>query len=118
MNHQLSVFAPNYVGIFELDTAGTVLYSRKSAANLTNENVQSPVGQNFFDQIADFENAPDFRRRFRNFITSHQTKENFHFECRSMQGNVPVRVLMLRATEKNDCQTNDIVILDIRKNEF
>ena len=103
--------SPNYLGIFELDMAGNVLYSRQAQS-------AEIVGQNFFDQVADFENAPDFRRRFRNFISSHNFKENFSFECRSMQGNFPVRVMMLRATEKSESRSSDIVILDIRKNEF
>lgn len=118
MNYAATISSPSYVGIFELDTAGTVLYSRQSQPNPTAQNTEYLVGQNFFEKVADFENAPDFRRRFRNFISSHNFKENFSFECRSMQGNVPIRVLMLRAKEKNQSQSNDIVILDIRKNEI
>lgn len=112
MNYVTTNSSPSYVGIFELDTTGTVLYSRKPQPT-----AEHLVGQDFFEQVADFENAQDFRRRFRNFISSHNFKENFSFLCRSMQGNVPVRVLMLRAKENSQSQSNDIVILDIRKNE-
>ena len=114
MNYVTTISSPNYVGIFELDTTGTVLYSRQLQPQPTSQHL---VGQDFFEQVADFENAQDFRRRFRNFISSHNFKENFSFECRSLEGNVPVRVLMLRAKEKSQSQSNDIVILDIRKNE-
>lgn len=116
MNYS-TTFSPIYVGIFELDTVGTVLYSRQPQTNVHPEKPKYLVGQNFFEQVADFDNAPEFRRRFKNFISSHNFKENFSFECHSMEGNFPVRVLMVRAKEKSESQSNDIVILDIRKKE-
>lgn len=118
MNPVSSLTFPNFVGIFELDSAGTVLYSRQTNPCPVVEKSKPLVGQNFFDTVADFENVPDFRRRFKTFFQSGHSTENFTFECRSQDECYPVRVLMLRASEKNDNQTNEIVILDIRKNEI
>lgn len=117
MNYSAAI-SPNYVGIFELDIQGMILYSRQTQTNTNTLPSNYLVGQNFFEEIACFDNASDFHRRFKNFINSHNSKENFSFECRLIEGNVPIRVLMLRAKEKTESQTNDIVILDIRKNEI
>ena len=115
MNRISLLTTPNFVGIFELDLAGVILYFRQNQMSLPKESNNYLVGQNFFEQVVDFENVQDFRRRFKNFISSRNSTENFLFECRSAEGNIPVRVLMLRASEKNDNQSHDFVILDIRK---
>jgi hypothetical protein len=117
MNRILPLTSPIFVGIFELDSAGTVLYSRQSQTCPLVEKTKTIIGQNFFENVANFENVPDFRRRFKNFFYSGHSTENFLFECRSNNESYPVKVLMLRASEKNDNQSNEIVILDIRKNE-
>ncbi len=119
MNFSSHLAASDFAGIFELDSAGTVLYTRylriSEPFNENTENI-NPVGQNFFEQIADFENVTEFRRRFKNFVGSRQSAENFLFECRFTDESVPVRVMMMRARETNETKTADIVILDIRKN--
>jgi hypothetical protein len=117
MSYPQPLTSPLYVGIFELDTAGTVLYTRQSQPGSSIEKNTYLVGQNFFENVADFENMTDFRRRFKNFVSSHSSTEHFQFECRSIKGSVPVRVLMMRAREKNESNSTEIVIIDIRKND-
>jgi hypothetical protein len=108
---------PDFVGIFELDTEGNVLYSRNSAQGIQARKSTNLVGRNFFGQVADFENITDLRRRFREFVFGHSSAENFLFECRLNEETLPVRILMMRAREINEAQVANIVILDIRRND-
>lgn len=117
MIYNSSLTSPLFVGIFELDSAGTVLYSRQSHPCPLVKRENPLVGQNFFENIADFENVPAFRHKFKNFFYSGHSTENFNFECRCRNKCYPVRVLMLRASEKNNNSSNEFVILDIRRNE-
>jgi hypothetical protein len=118
MSHFSYLTPPNFIGFFELDLARTVLYSRKTVSGLTTEKAEYLVGEDFFEKVADFENSPELRRRFKDFIKSHHSTDHFFFECRSLQGSLPVKVLMWRGSEKNESQSKEIVILDIRKKEI
>lgn len=116
MNYVSSLTSFDFAGIFELDTAGTVLYTRMPQTTKLIDKRTDLIGQNFFEQVANFENIQDFRRRFQNFVGSRQSVENFLFECRFTDAVVPVRVLLVRARETSEAQTAGFVIVDIRRN--
>lgn len=102
-------------GLFELDSDGTVLYSRVRHNNQLINAKPDWVGQNYFEEIAPFENVKEFRHRFVNFVKGRQTAECFNFNCRLQGQDVPVKVMMAGAYEVG-CETpSNIVILDIRK---
>jgi len=114
MNLASYLTATNTSGLFELKDDGTVLYSRFRKDNQLLNAIPEMVGHNFFDEIAGFENARDFRRIFNNFISSNKFTDNFVFDCRFTDETVRVRVMMVRAFENRYPNPSDIVILDIR----
>lgn len=101
---------------FELTTDGQVVYSRFRQNSRVVEGDFGFVGHNFFDEIAGFKNAEEFRRKFVDFIESHEFADNFIFECRYAEKTVSVRVMMLRAFESKDFSIERGVMLDIRNN--
>lgn len=115
-------FAPhitsrNLTGIFELDAEGTVLNSRFAKTSEPARVESNLVGRNFFDDVAEFGNLVGFRRNFREFVKSRLLADNFSFDFRCGEEVVPVRVMMLKASEREYNRTTEIVILDIRKND-
>ena len=102
-------------GLFELDTEGTVVYSRLRKNKDWYETEPGVVGCNFFDEIAQFENVEDFRRRFRYFVKGQNTIENFNFDFRFQENAVPMRVMLVRVSENGQNERSDLVIVDIRK---
>jgi hypothetical protein len=114
MNLASYLKASNTSGLFELNNDGTVLYSRFRQNNQLLNSDSEMVGHNFFEDVAGFENAKDFRRIFNNFINSNKFTDNFVFDCRFSKETVRVRVMMVRAFENSYPNPADIVILDIR----
>lgn len=102
-------------GIFEVNESGTVLYSRLHEIGLSANNSESIVGRNFFEEFADFENCKDFRQRFRNFLQSRQSVDNFHFDYLIEMETIAAEISMTRGHESGDNRSLDFVILDIRK---
>lgn len=118
MNFASYLTATNTSGLFELSNDGHVLYSRFRRNNELINATPELVGQNFFDEIAGFENAKDLWRIFNNFVKSNQFTDNFVFDCRYAEKTVPVRVMMVRAFENNYPNYGEIVIMDIRTNSY
>lgn len=118
MNFASYLIAANASGLFELKNDGTVLYSRFRLNNTLVNSDPELVGQDFFEEIASFENAKELRRIFNNFVKSNQFTDNFVFDCRFAEKTVPVRVMMVRAIENSYPEHADIVILDIRNSAY
>lgn len=114
MNLEKYLTVANSSGLFELSNQGKVLYSRFRQNNRLLNAGTEMVGQNFFDEVALFENARDLHRIFTNFVRSNQFTDNFVFDCRYAEKTVPVRVMMVRAHENDHFDAKDIIILDIR----
>jgi len=110
--------AANSAGLFELKNDGMVLYSRFRLNNRVVNSGSELTGQNFFEEIADFDNVKDLRQIFNRFVESRQFTDNFLFTCLFSEGAVPVRVTMVRAFENSYPEHNDIVILDIRNSAY
>lgn len=113
-------FSPNLLpeelyGLFELDAAGTILYSRIRQNNQLINIRPEWIGQNYFKEIAPFENTHEFQLRFINFAKGRQTVESFIFNCRCRGTDVPVKVMMASAYEAGCGKPANIIILDIRK---
>lgn len=100
-------------GIYELDNAGTILYSRPYETPPPSVARPSIVGQNFFDEVTDGENAECLRRHFKTFLSSRRSVDSFVFEDAV---RVKTRVLMTRGheTQEHDPAAG-IVIIDIKK---
>jgi len=114
MNKQIQNDNPVF-GCFELDAIGTILYTKIEAEGIFGSRKPSVIGQNFFDEVAPFANIEDFRGRFNRFIKSRDAAENFTFNCRVENSDVPAKVML---TQINEHQFNDhrqLVMVDIRK---
>src|ERR1044072_4678800 len=101
--------------LFELDAEGTVVYSRLRRNREMFEPEPRVVGQNFFEEVAAFENIDDFRRRFMYFVKGSSSIENFNFDFKFEKNAVPVRVMLVRVSEHDHSESSRLVIVDIRK---
>jgi hypothetical protein len=102
-------------GLFELDQAGNVLYSRiepEGSPAFTDPNVS---GNNFFEEVAPFENVEESRQRIGNFTRSHGLADNFNFICHYENGPQPVKVLLARIGTRSNSTPIKSVLVHIRK---
>jgi hypothetical protein len=102
-------------GLFELDSEGTVFYSKLRKNKLLFDTESDMVGCNFFDEVAAFENVNDFKQRFKYFVKSSDSMENFNFDFRDEEMVVPVRVMLVRVGESAQDGHTKLIIVDIRK---
>jgi hypothetical protein len=102
-------------GLFELDPAGTVLYSRVEPDGDADAAAPSAAGQDFFNEVASFANAEELRRRIGAFTNSEAQADNFHFTCLCDGGPLLVKVLLARIRERSDGRHTKSVLLHIRK---
>jgi hypothetical protein len=105
-----AVLSNEIFGLFELDDAGNVRYSRSH----TGGDLRSMIGQNFFE-LFDTENGHGLRRHFRRFIESHEAANSFTFDCQYNEAVVRAKVVMTRAFQTDDYPPESIVMLDIRR---
>ena len=106
--------AAEVFGLFELDDSGNVLYSRAHPIERRDSTASSAVGQNFFREVAKFENREDLRSHFRQFVASRIPADNFRFDCVFGQRTVRARISMIRGHEADAEHSAGIVIMDIR----
>jgi hypothetical protein len=102
-------------GLFELDSAGTVLYSRPDPAGETNANWPDVVGRNFYIEVAAFGNIEELRRKIAQFTYSSSPADSFHFECECEDGPLAVRILLARIRERSSNDRTKSVLVHIRK---
>lgn len=99
-------------GIYELDGAGTILYSRQYGAEQALPG-DAMAGRNFFEPITG-ESGESLLRRFRSFVKSGHSVESFIFSHIG-EKELTAKVLMTRGHEKQDDISAGIFILDIRQ---
>jgi hypothetical protein len=104
-------------GLYELDDAGLVLYSRIEADGSESgvRAVADAAGQNYFDEVAPFENVDEFRLLIANFTRGHRLADSFNFTCRLDDGPLPVRVLLARIRERTNGEQLKSILVHIRK---
>jgi hypothetical protein len=100
-------------GLFELDPAGTVLYSRVEPEG--DGAAPSVAGQDFFNEVALFANAEELRRRISAFTNSEAQADNFHFTCLCDGGPLLVKVLLACIRERSNGRHTKTVLVHIRK---
>jgi hypothetical protein len=100
-------------GLFELDSAGNVLYSRLEPDG--SGAAPDVAGHNFFDEVAPFDNAEELRLRIAAFTNSAGQADNFHFTCRLEDGALPVKILLARVRERSNGKHTKSVLMHIRK---
>ena len=102
-------------GLFELDHAGTVLYSRIEPEAKADAAPPDVAGRNFYEEVAPFENVEEFRRRVSAFANGVSPADNFNFNCLYGDGAQPVRVLLARVRERTSNDRTKSVLVHIRK---
>lgn len=104
-------------GLFELDDAGTILYSRIEPDVEQASMWPDMAGRNFYDDVAPFENVEEFRRRVAQFTQGASPADSFNFDCLYEGYAHPVKVLVARIRERlnNDCTKS--VLVHIRKSK-
>ena len=110
-----SIFTlPDFLGFYELDTQGCVLYSRPKRAGEFDKPDSSIIGRNFFSEVLNFRNVAEFRRRFGNFVNGNYPTENFTFNCLMPDDNVAVKVMFVRVAENYGAGNERLVYVEIR----
>src|ERR1044071_8684833 len=104
------------LGLFELDAAGKVLYYRKDLAGEPGGTSMDIVGQNFYNEVAGFENIEEFRRCVTEFTRSATAADSFEFECRYGEFGHRIKVLLARIRESvNQNNTKSVLVYLKRK---
>lgn len=89
-------------GLFELDSAGTVIHysPRKSdEVNIQKENV---IGRNFFDELLTLTEASSLKNRFHTFMAEGNSVERFTVNFPFMRGSIKVQIVMAHVTEQSE----------------
>jgi hypothetical protein len=105
----------NIYGLFELDTAGTVKYSKFVDGGAFLNPPSDLVGRNFFDDFAPFRNVEELRRRFRYFAKGSDRAQKFNLSCQVNGTPTEVKVMLTQISEREFDASEKLIIVDIRK---
>lgn len=106
---------PKLYGILELDTAGTVLYSRIEGDSDGQGPVRDLKGRNFFTEVAPFRNVDEFRHRLEDFRHGWQQFSSGSFICQYEDGPLPVKVILARVPEREAHELTKSILVQIRE---
>lgn len=103
-------------GLVELDSEGTVLYTRYEADGATPFGVaRDCTGLNFYTEVAPFRNVAEFRSLLDNFSRGSQPAYSTDFTCDYEDGPVYVRVLFARIRERSQSDASRSILVHIRR---
>lgn len=102
-------------GLFELDLAGTVLYSRFEPDGEPGPIGPDISGRNFYEEVTPFSNIEEFRQRVAHFTRGVSAADNFTFSCQYEGSTQPVKVLLARVHERSSSTLTKSVLMHIRK---
>jgi hypothetical protein len=107
--------AQKLYGLVELDSAGTVLYSRFEGDDAAAFTARDATGRNFYTEVAPFLNAGEFRQRLETFRRGTHPAETMDFTCVYEDGPLPVRILLARIRERSEQDTTKSILVHIRR---
>jgi hypothetical protein len=99
------------LGLFEIDTAGTILYSRIELDGAAHD----VTGRNFYTDVAAFANVGEFRQRLDTFSQGSLPAGSMDFNCLYDDGALPVRVLFTRIRERTSRELTKSILIHIRR---
>lgn len=102
-------------GLFEVDAAGTILYSKVESDGVSDDRKTGLKGLNFYDEVLPFTNVGEFRQHLDYFISGGNSVDNFNFTCRFDDGSEQVKVRLVRVSEREYDGRAKLTIVDIRK---
>ena len=103
--------AQELLGLFELDGTGKILYYRMDSPNTSPD----MTGQNFYAEVAPFENVEEFRQFVTDFTRGEKAADSFDFDCHYDGSYHPVRVLVARICERVNRKDTKSVLVHIRR---
>jgi hypothetical protein len=110
------VSARKLYGLVELDTAGTVLYTRFESDGASQFGGESNyMGLNFYTEVAPFRNVVEFRQQLDNFSRGSLPAHSLDFTCDYEDGPLPVRVMFARIRERSQTDVTKSILVHIRK---
>ena len=114
--HRDGVETRKLFGLFELDTAGTVLYMRiEPGGALPDGSAPDYTGLNFYTEVAPFRNIVEFRSQLDGFMCGSQPAHSMDFTCDYEDGPLLVRVLLARIREQSRLDVTKSVLVHIRR---
>jgi hypothetical protein len=103
-------------GLVELDSAGTVLYTRfEPDGSQQFGGAADYTGRNFFTEVAPFRNVVEFRNQLDSFSRGSQAAYSIDFTCDYEDGPLPVRILLARIRECSRTDVTKSILVHIRK---
>jgi hypothetical protein len=103
-------------GMFELDSANTVIYSRFDNEGKRDGGAALDInGSSLFEVGQPFANADELRRRINSFRSNGAQADGFDFTFEYEDGPVPARVLMARVREISDRGSTKSVLIHVRQ---
>ena len=102
-------------GLFELDAAGTVLYTRlEPDGHAPSGTAPDYRGRNFYTEVAPFRNTAEFRGQLDGFSRGSQPAHSMDFTCDYEDGPLLVRVLLARIREHSQADMTKSILVHIR----
>ena len=103
-------------GLFELDSEGTVLYTRlEPDGGVPPVGAPDYTGRNFHAEVVPFRNAVEFRSRLDEFSRGLQPAHSMDFTCDYEDGPLLVRVLLARIRERSQADVTKSILVHIRR---
>jgi hypothetical protein len=107
--------AQELFGLFELDPAGTVLYYRIDQNGPPGRTLPDLAGQNFYDEVAPFENVQELRGCVTDFVRGSKVVDSFYFNGRYAGSTHSIRVLLARICEQVNRNNTKSVLVHLRR---
>ena len=108
--------APKLFGLVELDSAGTVLYTRLEPNGAQQADGASDyTGLNFYTEVTPFRNVVEFRSILDSFRRGSQPAYSTDFTCEYEDGPLTVRVLLARIRGRSESDATKSVLVHIRR---
>lgn len=95
-----------------------MLYSQFESRTQSIDLTSCLAGRNFFSEVFEIKNSEEFQHKFRTFITSRQFTNNFVFDCQLAEKSSRAGLMLVLAVEVNQLEKRDILIVNIRKNDY
>lgn len=113
---EASNFAASSVcGLYELDTNGTILYSRPKSTGKIEKADAETNGRNFFDDFFIGQNSEALRYRFQRFVKEGNSTENFKFDFVRSDETFPLKIMLVRAADTGGAENKDLIFLEVRQ---
>lgn len=103
----------NFLGLFEINEAGTILYARAEVEDGTVK-ANEVLGKNFFE-LASPRTVTDLQQKIVHFINGNQQADSFYVLSSQPEGDERVKVLLGRIRHRSAGDPDTSVLVHLRK---